>query len=319
MQSLEPEGEKTRTSKTKKELQADLGKAHNVITQRQKELSLCDKKLKKAKAKIVNWEKQLKDFESLKEDFEQRLKDAKGDNRSLEKRNREQDELINQLQAELKEAQQFEKNIPEDTSTAKASFCIYLYPSQGHVNARIMNLFEKKETFPIKESDTVTIIDFISKYFPKLKDQIAQLKPLETEQKKLSPPATVASLSDGSPLLREFGIFSTDIEGPNIIVKKDQPFQVKLTFDPTDVISRKGSPLTYKVSIYVKSLKGRHRQLAGEVKGNVESTDPFTATIPTAALRAGTYRLEAVATLNPQTGDRSTRTFCWESSLINVY
>ena len=165
-------------------------------------------------------------------------------------------------------------------------------------------------------------IDFIKayiiEYLSKLKKQAVEPQAEIIQQDELSRPAAAVTTGARRTSLRNFNIVAVDASGRTTFVKSDQSFQLQLTFDPTDVASQIGTELAYSASIYAKRIGGGVRQLAGQASGNIESAGLFTTTVKSKPLPAGTYKLEAVATLSSKADDSSDVRGFWESSCINV-
>jgi predicted flap endonuclease-1-like 5' DNA nuclease len=90
-----------------------------------------------------------------------------------------------------------------------------------------------------------------------------------------------------------------------------QPLDIRLTLDLSDINVPGDTQLSYRVSIYSKSLEGDSRHVVGETSGIVTYTDKFTVGIEGIALPKGTYRLKAMVILTTMTLE-STR----QSSLV---
>ena len=84
-----------------------------------------------------------------------------------------------------------------------------------------------------------------------------------------------------------------------------QPFDVRLTIDPSDLKVPADIQFSYRASIYSKSLEGYSRQVVGETSGVIAFTDKVTVSVAGSALPKGTYRLKAFIILNPVTTEPS--------------
>ncbi len=81
----------------------------------------------------------------------------------------------------------------------------------------------------------------------------------------------------------------------------DQPFNVRLSLDLSNIRVPDDTQFSYRASIYSKSLEGRPRQAVGETSGFIISTQKVTVSVEGLALPKGTYRLKAMVILNLMT------------------
>lgn len=81
------------------------------------------------------------------------------------------------------------------------------------------------------------------------------------------------------------------------ILCHDQPFNVRITLDLTEVVVSDNGPFDYTAAVYAKNLGGGPRQTVGEAHGTIAPKDQPTITMEGKPLPRGIYRLEAVSTL----------------------
>jgi hypothetical protein len=101
-----------------------------------------------------------------------------------------------------------------------------------------------------------------------------------------------------------------------------QPLDIRLTLDLSDINVPGDTQLSYRVSIYSKSLEEDSRHVVGETSGIVTYTDKFTVGIEGIALPKGTYRLKAMVILNPITTEpspQSSLVVSKESDLLLIF
>ncbi len=313
---------KNNDRRTKVQLQEALFKAQNLIEEREKELAESLKKLDEAKVKIEALEKKSKEFESMKAEMEQSSQEAAPKQQVLEKRIKGYKKTIADLKKQLENGEQSDKSIPEFISTKnKASFLIELYTDQSHLPGRIKYI---PADVPAKKGDNFKGLDidfikaYISKYLSKLKEQAIEPQPEIIQQNESSRPTAAVTAGARMTSLREFNLVAVDASGRTNVVQHDQSFQIKLTFDPTDVAKHLGTELAYNASIYAKRIGGGLRQLAGQASGNIESAGLFTTTVNSRPLPAGTYKLEAITTFSPIADESSEVRGFRESSLVSV-
>lgn len=108
-----------------------------------------------------------------------------------------------------------------------------------------------------------------------------------------STPLTTYPELVGTLHLRDLMIIGAESAGPRRILSRDQPFDVHLTLDLTEMTVPDNTPLNYKASIYGKSLGSRSGQVVGEVEGTVKPADTVTINVEGTPLAEGTYKLAA--------------------------
>jgi predicted nucleic acid-binding Zn-ribbon protein len=313
--------------RTRSQLQEALSKAQKVINDREKEIVSIQKKLDEAKAEIEALEEKSKEFESMKAEIEKNSREASPKQQALEKRIKEYKKTITDLRKQIENGEQANMLIPEFISTKnKASFLIELYTDQSHLPGRIKYIPADIEVDePAKKSEKFKGLDidfikaYISKHLPINREEQAE-QPLPDVADQIEPllPTAAATVGARRISLRDFNLVAIDASGRTNVVQHDQPFQLKLTFDPTDVTTQIGPKLAYNTSIYAKRIGGGPRQLAGQTSGNIEVAGLFTTAVKSRPLPAGTYKLEAIATFSTIANEFPEFRGFQESSLIHV-
>jgi hypothetical protein len=115
------------------------------------------------------------------------------------------------------------------------------------------------------------------------------------------PQAIEMATSTGKPPLEEPASIPVQAEAASGVIVANQPFEVNLTLDLSEIVSPKKKPFNYKANIYAKSLKGPLHQTVGEADGQLEPTQPAIITISGNPLPQGLYRLQAVVGLSDPT------------------
>lgn len=278
---------------TKAQLQEHLISAQNLMEKKEKELSSLRKQFKEAKVKTAKLKEQ-------QQNSENRIIELGKTNADLDKK--------------IADLQHAEETIPEDFSVGRAAFRIELYPRQGHYHGKIEHpLTKDKKVF--SGLDNESIMAFISKHLPQKEEE-----PIEAHPATL-PAVAVAKIETAdqteSTQIREFNIIPTGAWRPTAVIPPDSPFHVQLTLDPSRLMKKQTTALNYNLSIYAKRLEGGFRQAIGEVKGEIKTSTPFKTKIAFAPLPSGTYRFEAVGTMNEKDKQLPVDVFR-ESSLINI-
>jgi hypothetical protein len=109
-------------------------------------------------------------------------------------------------------------------------------------------------------------------------------------------PTSQGSISIPSPAKRAAGTLPAN-----------QPFEVRLALDPTEIGSLEKKPLDYQATLYAKNLQGFLRKSVGEANGHLEPAENRQIVIKGVPLPQGLYRLQAVIDLSDQTKQRGRR------------
>jgi len=120
--------------------------------------------------------------------------------------------------------------------------------------------------------------------------------------------------------LRDLSAISSEQMLPPSFLRGSKPFSVRLTLDLTEVAAPSAEALEYQASIYAKSIGGS-RQIVGQTYGTLLRTDRVAIDVESIGLQSGTYRLEAVVSIDRQSYAARTRPglrAMLESSLIQV-
>ncbi|GAC1382639.1 MAG: hypothetical protein NVSMB33_10160 [Ktedonobacteraceae bacterium] len=101
----------------------------------------------------------------------------------------------------------------------------------------------------------------------------------------------------GTLHLRAMETIGVESDGSGRILHHEQPFDVCLTLDLTELTVPGSTPLKYKASIYSKNLSNRSGQFVREAEGTLLPTDITTIDVKGNALPQGTYQLAATVIL----------------------
>ncbi len=108
-----------------------------------------------------------------------------------------------------------------------------------------------------------------------------------------STPLTAKPGLAGKLHLRDMRIIGAKSAGPRRILPRDQPFDVHLILDLTEMTVPGSTSLNYKASIYGKSLGSRSGQVVGEAEGTIKPSATVTLNVEGNLLPEGAYRLAA--------------------------
>jgi hypothetical protein len=83
----------------------------------------------------------------------------------------------------------------------------------------------------------------------------------------------------GTLHMRDMKILGVESTDPRKTLPRDQPFDVRLTLDLTEMAVPDNTLLNYKASIYGKSRGSRSGQTIGEVEGTIKTADTVTINV----------------------------------------
>jgi hypothetical protein len=115
----------------------------------------------------------------------------------------------------------------------------------------------------------------------------------------IEPPTSVAAKPAlaGTLHLRDMKVLTAGSLEPRSLVPHDQPFDVLLTLDLSEITVPGNTPLDYKASIYRKSRSDPSGQIVVETDGTVKPADNVTIDVEGNLLAVGSYRLAATVIL----------------------
>lgn len=234
------------------------------------------------------------------------------------KRERKKEPGNGGFKEDLKSESQGHFDADEDT-TARISFQIDFTLAEGQIEGKITHRLTHKQMDFIG-LDQNAISQFMKKYLSRLDKGVARTAesgqlPARDDQdagaEKAEPPSSEIRT-------KGFYVIPAGSTHPTEILQPGQPFQLQWCFDPPAGLAARGQHMSYKVSICRKKLAGGHRELLGEIEGNVACSEALTASIHSEPLPSGTYRLEADATFSLKGKKPDWTGACRNSCLIHV-
>jgi hypothetical protein len=126
----------------------------------------------------------------------------------------------------------------------------------------------------------------------------------------------------GAPNLSQIEIVPEDARTPLNCLPTDKPLDIRFTLDFNNTRIDADSQLSYRASIYSKSLEGYPRRIVGETSGIITSMERVTVVIKGIVLPKGIYRLKAFVILNPNTAHptlKSNLVASNESDLLMIF
>jgi len=113
-----------------------------------------------------------------------------------------------------------------------------------------------------------------------------------------SMPLTAKPRLAGTLHLRDMKVLTAGSSEPRRLLPHDQPFDVRLTLDLSEITVPGNTPLNYKASIYRKSRSDPSGQIIGETEGTIKRADNVTIDVEGNLLVVGSYRLAATVILS---------------------
>ena len=117
-----------------------------------------------------------------------------------------------------------------------------------------------------------------------------------TESEPLTPLAAKPGLA-GTLHLREMEMIGVESSGPRRTLSHDEPFNVRLTLDLTELQVPGNIPLNYKASIYGKNRGSGSGLVVGEAQGTIIPADTVTIKVEGSTLPEGIYHLAGTVIL----------------------
>src|SRR5260221_3998531 len=112
-----------------------------------------------------------------------------------------------------------------------------------------------------------------------------------------SMPLTAKPRLAGTLHLRDMKVLTAGSSEPRRLLPHNQPFDVRLTLDLSEITVPGNTPLNYKASIYRKSRSDPSGQIIGETEGTIKRADNVIIDVEGNLLVVGSYRLAATVIL----------------------
>ena len=213
-------------------------------------------------------------------------------------------------------------SVAGEETMARISFLVDFSLEEGQIKGKITHrLTNKQEEFD--GLDQTAITQFMKKYLSRLEKGVAEtadrgpIEPIRVEAAGKRKEGG-KEISPDEIRTRSFSVIPAGATQPTDIVLQGQPLQLQWCFEPSPEFPFRGERMNYKVSICRKKLAGGHRELLGEIGGEINFAEPMTACIHSEPLPAGTYRIEADAEFSLKSKKPAWRHTCHNSSLIQV-
>ena len=209
----------------------------------------------------------------------------------------------------------------EDTM-ARISFLVDFSLEEGQIKGKITHrLTNKQVDFDGLNQDAIT--QFMKKYLSRLEKGVAEtasrgpIEPIRVDTARMRKEEEKKIFQD-EIRTRSFLVIPAGSTQPTDMILQGQPLQLQWCFESSPDFAFRGERMNYKVSIIRKKLAGGHRELLGEIGGEINFAEPMTACIHSEPLPPGTYRIEADAEFSLKSKKAAWRKTCHNTSLIQV-
>jgi hypothetical protein len=140
-------------------------------------------------------------------------------------------------------------------------------------------------------------------------DWIGQARQLAAEVVEAAPevaPLVRAKSLSGALYLHEMEMIVDDERDRRSMLASNQPLEMHLTLDLTDVVIPDDSPLAYKAFVYGRCIGEQTRRVMGEATGTFTPSGKTNVSVKGITLSPGIYYLEAIVTLTRASEEAST-------------
>ena len=209
----------------------------------------------------------------------------------------------------------------EDTM-ARISFLVDFSLEEGQIKGTVTHRLTNQQV-DFDGLDQAAITQFMKKYLSRLEKGAAEtadrgpIEPSHVDTAGKRKEGGKETLSD-EIRTRSFSVIPAGSTQHTEMILQGQPLQLQWCFEPSEDFAFRGERMNYKVSICRKKLAGGHRELLGEIGGEINFAEPMTACIHSEPLPPGTYRIEADAEFSLKSKKAAWRKTCHNSSLILV-
>ncbi len=190
---------------------------------------------------------------------------------------------------------------------------------------RLINFFVQRAELSLAAPDVTGVTDVTN--VTNVKDvrdvkplRIAASAPQAAAIESRQTPASSLPLS--APHSHKLEVIPAESGLPSQVVHHDQPFNVRLSLDLTQVAASSPNSITYTATIHAKSFGSKHLQTVGEVQGSITPGENISLDVEGLSLSQGAYRLGAAVIIDLPSEDlaqRSNYTAYLESGILQVF
>jgi hypothetical protein len=197
------------------------------------------------------------------------------------------------------------------------SFLIVFSLKDGQIKGNITHRLTNKQ-MEFDGLDQTAITQFMKKYLSRLEKSIEEM-PIEEqpvaavqwrEQTRITPTVEMRT--------RSFGVLPEGSAQHAELLLQGQPFQLQWSFESPSMSGMEGEQLHYRIVVCGKNLERGDRLKIVDTTGQIGFGSPLTASIPSAPLPPGPYRLEADSNFSLKSKFAEWHSACHERRLIQV-
>jgi Asp-tRNA(Asn)/Glu-tRNA(Gln) amidotransferase C subunit len=304
------------------EAQRELEEKANEISRLTQQLAELQKADKRHSQQVATLRSELR---AAKEEVQKKAEEVKREKRDAERNLLQLEGRIQELEASLqkspREDEEAEQPLDEAVPGPKATFRIDLYARPDGYHGKITHLLTgEKRAF--RGFDRNLILDFIAQHLGELEEEVDEQPALPSSAERAAASTAEEGAVVGSPILRELKTVPSQSGVPTNLLRSDQPFEIRLSIDLSDLKLSPETGMHYEAAVYSKALGGGPTRVLGQSQGPVspaETAKPLTIRVESEPLPPGLYRLQSAVTLVPGTGQPALRAASPKAELLHVY
>ena len=210
----------------------------------------------------------------------------------------------------------------DDEMDKGISFLIVFSLKEGKIEGTITHCLTDKQT-KFSGLDQTAMTQFMKRYLSRLEKSVEKMS-IEEQPQPIHEFAVVQQREDaritppGEMRTRSFGVLPEGSAQHAEILQQGQPFQLQWSFESPSMSDMEGEQLHYRIVICGKNLEGGERLKIVDTTGQIGFGSPLTASIPSAPLPPGPYRLEADSNFSLKSKIAGWHSACHERRLIQV-
>jgi hypothetical protein len=179
------------------------------------------------------------------------------------------------------------------------SFLVNFSLKGGQLEGKIKHVpTDKHIQFTVDDQDDLSEMNRFIKGYLKFRLEKDEKKPIEEQPIRTHKFADVqdeetGAVPRGEIRTRSFGVLPEGSAQHTEFLQQGQSFQLQWSFESPSISNMEGEQLHYRIVISGKNLEGGERLKIADTTGQIGFGSPLTASIRSAPLPPGTYRLEA--------------------------
>lgn len=200
-------------------------------------------------------------------------------------------------------------------TTGRKRFNIDFWLEEGNWKGKIIYPLTgvHEDLIGYDENTTTTINQFLKKYLRKkpLDELSQQGHELGQEQEK-----KVKEIPLNEMQTRSYGVIAAGATHMTGLLQQRQPFKIQWSFEPLSIPGMETEQMDYKIVIYRKEVPGGANYVVGKKDGQINLSEPLTASFECESLPPGMYRLEGHSLFSLKKGEW--RSISRQSHIVEV-